>query len=121
VESRITTGAHRPWKLYESDPDLAAVIDDLRDGAYAGSDAAPLRDIWSALMEHGDRYMVLADFRSYIDAQERAAGLYQDTRAWAAAAIRDVAAMGYFSSDRAILEYAEKVWNLQQVEVNGSG
>ena len=93
---------------------------DLRDGVYAGSEVGPLRDIWSSLMEHGDRYMVLADFADYVGAQEKAAALYQDKRAWAAAAIRNVAAMGYFSSDRAIHEYAEKVWNLTPVEVNGS-
>ena len=116
-----STGAHRPWKLYDSNPDLAGVLDDLRDGVYAGSASGPLRDIWSSLMEHGDRYMVLADFASYIDAHERAAALYQDTRGWAAAAIRNVAAMGYFSSDRAITEYAEKVWNLQAVKVKESG
>ncbi|MCG6948389.1 MAG: glycogen/starch/alpha-glucan phosphorylase [Acidobacteria bacterium] len=121
VETRLATGAHRPWKIYESDPDLAAVIDDLRDGVYAGSDAQPLREIWSSLMEHGDRYMVLADFRSYVEAQEKAAELYQNPRAWAAAAIRNVAAMGYFSSDRAIHEYAEKVWNLRAVEVKEPG
>jgi starch phosphorylase len=96
-------------------------MDDLRDGVYAGSDAAPLRDIWSAMMEHGDRYMVLADFASYVEAHERATALFQDTRAWAAAAIRNVAAMGYFSSDRAINEYAEKIWNLQAVEVKEKG
>ena len=121
VESRLATGAHRPWKLYESDPELAGVIDDLRDGVYAGSDTSPLREIWSALMEHGDRYMVTADFRSYVEAQERAAALFQDTSVWAAAAIRNVAAMGYFSSDRAIQEYADKVWNLQPVEVHETG
>jgi starch phosphorylase len=121
VESRLDTGAHRPWKLYESDPDLAGVMDDLRDGVYAGSDAAALREIWSALMEHGDRYMALADYASYIEAHEQAAARYQDTRAWAAAAIRNVAAMGYFSSDRAIREYAEKVWNLQPVGVKENG
>jgi starch phosphorylase len=121
VESRLATGAHRPRKLYESDPDLAGVMDDLRDGVYAGSDAAALREIWSALMEHGDRYMVLADYASYVEAHEQAAARYQDTRAWAAAAIRNVAAMGYFSSDRAIREYAEKVWNLQPVEVKENG
>jgi starch phosphorylase len=65
--------------------------------------------------------MVLADFQSYVEAQECAAALYLDTRAWAAAAIRNIAAMGYFSSDRAIKEYAEKVWNLQPVGVKESG
>ena len=68
--------------------------------------------------EHGDHYMLLADFRSYVEAQERAGALYADSRVWAAAAIRNVAAMGYFSSDRAIREYAEKVWDLVPVEVN---
>jgi starch phosphorylase len=121
VESNRATGTYRPWKLYESDPDLAGVIDDLHEGVYAGADSGPLRDIWSALMEHGDRYMVVADFRAYVEAQERAAALYRDTRAWAAAAIRNVAAMGYFSSDRAIREYAEKVWRLAPVEVDGTG
>ena len=72
-------------------------------------------------MEHGDRYMVTADFRSYVEAQEKAAALFKDKRAWATAAIRNVAAMGYFSSDRAIQEYAEKVWNLQPVAVKGNG
>jgi starch phosphorylase len=121
VESNLATGSHRPWKCYEGDPELAAVVDDLRNGIYAGKDAGPLRDIWSALMEHGDRYMVLADFRAYVEAHEQAAALYQDRRAWAAAAIRNIAAMGYFSSDRAIHEYAEKVWNLKPVEVRESG
>jgi starch phosphorylase len=121
VEENLATGAHRPWKLYEADPELAGVMDELRDGTYGGSDARALRDIWSALMEHGDRYMVTADFRSYVEAQEKAAALFKDKRAWATAAIRNVAAMGYFSSDRAIQEYAEKVWNLQPVAVKGNG
>jgi starch phosphorylase len=121
VETSLATGAHRPWKLYESDPALAAVMDDLRDGVYAGGDAAALHEIWSALMEHGDRYMLLADFRSYVDTQARAVAMYEDRRAWAAAAIRNVAAMGYFSSDRAIREYAEKVWDLRPVPVKQNG
>ncbi len=92
-------------------------MDDLRDGTFAGPDAGPLRAIWSSLMEHGDRYMVLADYRSYVDAQQRAGELFQDRRAWAAAAIRNIAAMGYFSSDRSISEYAQLIWGLEPVEV----
>ncbi len=117
VEERLTTGAHRPWKLYRGDEELAGVLDDLRDGVFAGDDAPQLRDIWSALMEHGDRYMCLADFRSYVEAQEHAAALYRDRPAWAAAAIRNIAAMGYFSSDRAITQYANEIWNLEPVSV----
>jgi starch phosphorylase len=121
VESRLTTGAHRPWKIYRADAELASVMDDLRDGVFAGEDSAQLRDIWSALMEHGDRYMCLADFRSYVEAQEHAAALFSDRSAWAAAAIRNVAAMGYFSSDRAIEQYAQEIWQLENVGVGEKG
>ncbi len=101
VEARLTTGAHNPWKIYRADAELAAVVDAIRDGVFARGDSGMLRGVWSALMEHGDRYMVLADFRSYIEVQERVEELYRDRRAWAAAAIRNVSAMGGFSSDRA--------------------
>jgi starch phosphorylase len=121
VEEKLTTGAHNPWKIYRQDPEVAAVVDAIRDGVFVGSDAAALRGIWSALMEHGDRYMHLADFRSYVETEERAATMYRDDpRAWAAAAIRNVAAMGYFSSDRAVREYAGKIWHITPVEVKDS-
>jgi starch phosphorylase len=87
----------------------------MRDGAFAGADAGVLREIWSALMQHGDRFMHLADFRSYADAQAQAGRLFRDRRTWAAKAIRNVACMGYFSSDRAIHEYARGIWNLHPV------
>jgi starch phosphorylase len=109
------SGRNNPWDLYHADPGLAGVIDALRDGTFAGQDAGVLREIWSALMQHGDRFMHVADFRSYADAQERAGVLFRDRRAWAAKAIRNVACMGYFSSDRAIREYAREIWNLTPV------
>ncbi len=108
-------GGYNPWEPYHTDAELAAVIDALRDGAFAGGDAAVLREIWSALMQHGDRFMHLADFRSYAEAQAQAGRLFRDKRAWAAKAIRNVACMGYFSSDRAIREYAREIWNLVPV------
>ncbi len=117
VEERLTTGGHRPWKLYRADQELAGVLDDLQNGTFAGSDAPQLREIWSSLMEHGDRYMCLADFRSYVEAQESAAALYGNRQAWAAGAIRNIAAMGRFSSDRAITQYADEIWNLERVAV----
>ena len=117
VEERLTTGAHRPWKIYRADDELAGVLDDLHNGTFAGAETSQLGDIWSSLMEHGDRYMCLADFRSYVEAQERAAALYGNRQAWGAAAIRNIAAMGHFSSDRAITQYADEIWNLERVAV----
>ena len=67
-------------------------------------------------MERGDRFMHLADFRSYVDAQARAGEAFRDRHRWAAMAIRNVACMGEFSSDRAIHEYARLIWHLEPVK-----
>ncbi len=117
VEEARTMGSSQPWKLLRKDPELAQVVQSLADGKFAGSDAAELRPIWSSLMEHGDHYMHLADFRSYIEAQQRVDALFADPHAWASAAIRNIAGMGYFSSDRAIREYAENIWDLRRVPI----
>ena len=119
VEELRTTGRYDPWAIYRQDSELGAVIDDFRDGTFVGGDRGLLREVWSSLMEHGDRYLHLADFRAYADTQERAAQLFRDRRAWAAKAIRNVAAMGEFSSDRAIREYATEVWGLTPVPPAG--
>jgi len=110
-------GRYDPSAVVRGDPELAGVVEALRDGTFADGDASALREIWSALMEHGDRFMHVADFRSYADTQARAGRLFADRRAWAAMAIRNVAAMGYFSSDRAIREYASEIWGLAPVPV----
>jgi glycogen phosphorylase len=112
VEELRTTGRYDPWEIYRRDGELAAVIDALHDGVFVGGDRSVLREVWSSLMEHGDRYFHLADFRAYAETQESAALLFRDRQAWAAKTIRNIAAMGEFSSDRAIREYASEVWGL---------
>ena len=120
AEALLAQG-YDPRAVTAADPELAAVVDDLRRGVFVGGDGAMLRDLWAALMEHGDRFLVLADFRAYVDAQARVEALFADRRAWAAAAIRNVAAMGRFSADRAVLEYAREVWDLEPVPVRAAG
>jgi starch phosphorylase len=111
-------GRYDPWEVYRADNELAAVVDALRDGVFANGDAAVLKEIWSSLMERGDYFMHLADFRSYVDAHAQAAQLFRDRRRWATKAILNIACMGYFSSDRAIGEYAREVWSLDPVPPN---
>jgi len=115
------SGRYSPHDLAAADPELGAVVDAIRDGLFVGGDRSVLADIWSALMERGDRFMHLADFRSYVDAQARASEAFRDRRRWAAMAIRNVAHMGEFSSDRAIHEYARRIWNLDPVPLAGHG
>lgn len=113
------SGRHDPWAVVAADQELAAALDVLHRGALVGGDPSVLHDLWTSLMHHGDRYLLLADFRPYLEAQQRAAALFRERRAWAAAAIRNIAGMGRFSSDRAIREYATLIWDVQPIPVNG--
>jgi starch phosphorylase len=106
-------GRHDPARVCRADPELAAVVESLRSGAFVGGDEAMLREIYATLIERGDPFCHIADFRAYANAQARVAALYRDPEAWTATAIRNVAAMGPFSSDRAIREYAREVWEIE--------
>lgn len=107
------SGRYDPWEYVRRDDELARVVDALRDGTFVGGDRTMLREIFSSLLEHGDRFMHLADFRAYVDTQERVSRHYRDREAWSRSAILNVAAMGYFSSDRAVREYASTIWALE--------
>ncbi|HOU25971.1 MAG TPA: glycogen/starch/alpha-glucan phosphorylase, partial [Candidatus Cloacimonas sp.] len=69
--------------------------------------------IWKSLMEEGDLYLNLVDFRAFMDAFDRVDTLYQNREQWITKAIINVSKMGRFSSDRAIMEYANQIWNIQ--------
>jgi glycogen phosphorylase len=120
VEQLRCTGRYDPSDIVRRDPELAAVMETLRSGLFAGGDPHMFRDLWSFVVEWGDPYMHAADFRSYADAQEQAAALFLDPHRWAARAIRNVGAVGCFSSDRAVEEYARQVWGIERIPlVNG--
>jgi starch phosphorylase len=71
-----------------------------------------------ALTNGGDRYLLLADYASYIECQERIATLYRDPDAWSRKAILNVGSMGVFSSDRTIREYAADIWHTSPVRID---
>ncbi len=100
---------YRPMDYYHNDPELKAAIDLIASGAFSGGDPMGFESLVSNLL-YEDRFMALADFRSYIDAQQRAQDYYADETAWTRSAILNVARSGYFSSDRSMRDYLDRIW-----------
>jgi glycogen phosphorylase len=102
-------------EFYSKDPELKKVLDMIGDGCFSPWDHQLFKPIVSALLDQGDYYMLLADYRSYITAQQEASRAYQNSDDWARRSILNTARMGGFSSDRAVLQYAERIWNVEPV------
>ncbi len=117
VEALRTRG-YNPRQCYEHDEELRAVVDWLGSDYFTPGDAQnfPMQ-VKHSLLDGGDPFMVLADFRAYSDAQGRVDAAYRDRRRWAKMAILNTARMGKFSSDRTINEYARDIWSLKPVKI----
>ncbi len=112
----LRSGDHEPYRHYGSDHELRAALDALSAGAFcdeSGESFAPLVE----RVLNWDPYLTLADYRSYVDAQDRLEAAWQDPVAWARTSIRTTARCGYFSSDRTVREYNERIWHLRAVPV----
>ena len=112
VAARRAAG-YQPLRLFEADARIRAVLDAIGSGAFCEDEPGRYRALVDSLLRGGDPYLLLADFDSYLAAQARVDALYLDRDAWARKAIANVAAMGFFSSDRTIAEYAREVWRLR--------
>jgi starch phosphorylase len=103
---------YRPLQIVEHNPRLKAVLDAIAGGTFSPDEPGRYRALIDSLLWGGDHYLLLADFESYVAAQDRVDALYRDADAWAVKAIANVAGMGFFSSDRTIAEYARQVWGI---------
>lgn len=113
---------YNPMNIFNSDPEIRQVLMQLINGFYSRNDTELFRDLYNSLLntnctQYADTYFVLADFRSYVQAQERVMQAYKDERQWAKSAILNVANVGKFSSDRTIEEYVQDIWHLKRVHV----
>ena len=104
---------YNPWGYYQHDQGLHRVLDLLASGHFSPLEPDLFRPIVDALLKDGDRWMLCADFRSYVDTQREVARLYLDRDLWLKKSILNTASMGYFSSDRAIGEYARDIWGVK--------
>jgi len=107
---------YRPRDYSEADAQLREALDQLAYGCFSPNNSDLFKPLVDSLLNH-DEYMLLADYRSYIDCQEKVSQVYRDPDAWTRMSILNVARIGYFSSDRSIREYAEHIWKVEPVSI----
>jgi len=106
---------YQPRRYYEADPELRRVIDQIGTGYFSPEEPDRYRPIVDSLLNGGDNFMVLADYRAYLECDAEADRRYRDPDTWHRSAIINTARMGYFSSDRTVAEYAKKIWGVEPV------
>ena len=115
VQSMKAAG-YNPRSFYEKDEELRRCVDSLVSGQFSSGDTDLFRPLYDSLLNR-DEYMLLADYRSYIECQERVSAAYRDRDRWNRMSILNVARMGKFSSDRAIREYCADIWRTWPVKI----
>jgi starch phosphorylase len=113
----LKSGGYHPRQYYESNPELKEAIDLMGSGFFSGGDPNLFKPLVDALL-HDDEYMLLADYQSYVDCQEKVSEAYRDQDRWTRMSILNVARMGKFSSDRSIREYCQKIWHVAPLPVS---
>ena len=117
---------YNPVDVYNSDAELRKVVNQLVDGTYSPNDHELFRELYNSLLnpqqgQVADRYFILADFRSYANAQQKINDYYKNKSAWRKSALLNIAHVGKFSSDRTIQEYVDDIWHLDRITVNMAG
>jgi starch phosphorylase len=102
-------------EYYLADPEIRMALDMIRSNVFSLLEPGLFDPILRSLIDYNDYYMLLADLKSYCEAQDRVDATYRDAALWNRMSLVNIARSGRFSSDRAVLEYAEKIWNIKPV------
>jgi len=116
AEVEQTRGHYNPNQIIDGDEDLQRVMNLLECGHFSQFEPGLFAGIVGAIRSASDPWMVAADFRSYVDAQQQAAAAYQDQENWVRMSIFNSAYSGKFSTDRTMQDYNRDIWNLQPIE-----
>lgn len=116
VADKKSQGYH-PWEYYNANEELRQVIDQIDSGVFSSGNADLFKPLVESLKSR-DEYLLLADYQAYIDCQDRVSQAYRDRESWNRMSILNTARMGYFSSDRAIRQYAEEIWHVKPVTID---
>jgi starch phosphorylase len=110
----LKSGGYEPQRYYHDDDELREALDLISSGFFSHGDRELFKPLVDSLLYHDD-YLLLADYRSYVDRQDEVGNIFRDEKRWTRMSILNAARMGKFSSDRAILEYCEKVWGVRSL------
>jgi starch phosphorylase len=113
----LRAGGYNPREYYERDAELKEALDSIASGEFSNGDKALFRPLLDSLLSY-DPFLVLADFRSYVDCQDEVNRTFQDQKRWIRMSILNTAHSGKFSSDRSIREYAEEIWFTKPVALD---
>jgi starch phosphorylase len=120
---------YNPWEFYRRSEPLRRALDLIRSGFFSYDEPRRFEPLVDALLPkelenpaasgQGDDFFVLADFDAYAACQARVEEAFADQARWARMAILNIAHMGYFSSDRSVGEYAERIWHVKPIPIPG--
>ena len=113
----IKLQGHNPMTYYNANPELKEAIDLISSGFFSAKDTNLFKPLIDSLLCR-DEHLVLADYQSYMECQERVGKAFRDRKKWTKMSILTVARMGKFSSDRAIREYCEKIWRAKPLKID---
>ncbi|MFG1173049.1 glycogen phosphorylase [Erwiniaceae bacterium CAU 1747] len=113
----LRSNGYSSHTYYEQDAELHQVLTQIATGVFSPQEPGRYRNIFDSLVNLGDHYQLLADYRSYVDTQDKVDKLYRNKNEWTRRALINIASMGYFSSDRTIQEYADEIWGIQPVRL----
>jgi starch phosphorylase len=109
---KLKTGGYQPRDYYAADPHLKEAIDQIATGFFSPDQPDLFQPLVNTLLGC-DPYMVLADYAAYVETQERVNRAYLDREGWTRMSILNTARMGYFSADRSIRDYCERIWRVK--------
>jgi len=114
---QLKSNGYEPRQYYQNNPQLKQVLDLIQSGLFSHGDTQLFKPLMDSLLNFDD-YMLLADFQSYIECQDRVAECYMNQKEWTRMSILNVARMGKFSSDRSIRDYCRDIWKINSVPVS---
>ena len=112
----LKTRGYSPRHFYEGDLELRQALDQIASGFFSPGAPTLFRPLADALLNH-DEFMLLADYRDYVNCQAKVSQIYREPELWTRMSILNVARIGYFSSDRSIREYCKNIWNIAPVAI----